>query len=75
MKNNFVLQDIVLNQIRRERSVAHFSMVDGREVVGKIHGFDHETVIIDLSDGNQMMLYKKNILSVLPSKPVLTESI
>ncbi|MBE7090729.1 MAG: RNA chaperone Hfq [Clostridiales bacterium] len=73
MKNAFVLQDIVLNQIRRERSIAYFSMIDGREVSGKIHGFDHETVIIDLADGNQMMLYKKNILSVLPPKPVLTD--
>ena len=75
MKNAFVLQDIILNQIRRERSVAYFSLVDGRAVSGKIHGFDHETVIVDLADGNQMMLYKKNILSVLPPKPVLTDTV
>ncbi len=73
MKNNFVLQDIVLNQIRRDRLTAKFFTTDGSVFSGKLHGFDHETVIVDLLDGNQVMLYKKNLLSVLPPKPVLTD--
>jgi RNA chaperone Hfq len=74
MHNNFVLQDILLNQIRRERSVAQVVAANGCVFQGKIHGFDNETIILDRLDGSQVLLYKKNLLSVTPNKPVLTET-
>ena len=73
MRGNFVLQDILLNQMRRERSLARIIAINGVEFRGKIHGFDNETIILDLLDGNQLMLYKKNLLSIMPPSPVLID--
>lgn len=74
MRGNFVLQDIVLNQIRREKSFATFCTVTGEAFVGKLRGFDYDTVIIDLAGGRQIMLYKKNLISIEPQTPVLTDA-
>lgn len=73
MRGNFVLQDIILNQIRREKSFATFCVVTGEVFVGKLRGFDYDTLIIDLSGGRQIMIYKKNLVSIEPQTPVLTD--
>ena len=73
MRGNFVLQDVVLNHIRREKSVATFCAVTGEVFVGTLRGFDYDTLIIDLSGGRQIMIYKKNLVSVVPQAPVLTD--
>ena len=74
MHNHFVLEDILLNQIRRDRSIAKIVAANGSVFQGKIHGFDSATIILDLVDGSQTMLYKKNLLSVTPDQPVLTDT-
>ncbi len=73
MRGNFVLQDIVLNQIRRDKSFATFCTVTGEVFIGKLRGFDYDTVIVDLSEGRQCMLYKKNLVWIEPALPVLID--
>ncbi|NLK16925.1 MAG: RNA chaperone Hfq [Clostridiales bacterium] len=67
-----ILQDIILNQARREKSKVTVKLVSGDIITGTIRGFDANTLIIDDED-RQIMLYKKNILYVQPSTPVLKD--
>lgn len=66
MMNNkpLVLQDIFLNQARKEHTPVYVRMLDGLELDGTVRGFDSFTVILDCSDGTQQMLYKHAIAAV-----------
>ena len=74
MKSSFVLQDIVLNQIRREKRVCEVLLTSGTSVFGGIRGFDNQTVIMDVDDGKQIMIYKSNIILIQTDFQTLTEN-
>lgn len=67
-----ILQDIILNQVRREKSVINIKLVNGDNLSGTIRGFDGETLIID-DKQQQTMIYKYNIMYVCTEKPVLRD--
>ena len=60
-----VLQDIYLNQARRERIPVDVHMVDGQRLAGTVRGFDSFTVILDDEEGMSQMIYKHAIASVI----------
>ena len=57
------LQDIFLNQARRERMPVTLFLMNGFQLRGIIRGFDAFVVIVD-SDGKQQMIYKHAISTV-----------
>jgi len=60
-----VLQDIYLNQARRERIPVNVTMLGGEMIPGYVKGFDSFTVIIeDEESGASQLLYKHAIASV-----------
>ena len=67
MINNrtIVLQDVYLNQARRERIPVRIKMLDGELVRGIVRGFDSFTVILDADTGTSEMIYKHAIASVV----------
>jgi host factor-I protein len=67
-----VLQDIILNQVRRDKSDISVKISGGETVSGTIRGFDTETLIMDTAAG-QMMIYKNNILYTSTAFPVLRD--
>ena len=52
MQKNQNLQDLFLNQARRERSVITMFLMNGFQLHGVVRGFDNFTVVLD-SDGKQ----------------------
>ncbi len=74
MKNNLILQDILLNQIRRDKSIATVVLSTGQTIKGLIRGFDNFTLIMDIDEKTQIMIYKHNLVSVQPAEPVLTDA-
>ena len=67
------LQDLFLNQARRERSVITMFLMNGFQLHGIVRGFDSFTVVLE-SDGKQQLIYKHAISTVVPPKPIpLTE--
>lgn len=74
MKTNLILQDIVLNQIRRDKSIAIVVLSTGQTIKGVIRGFDNFTLILDVDEKTQIMVYKHNLVSVQPTEPVLTDA-
>lgn len=69
-----ILQDIVLNQARRDKVGVEILLCNGDKVQGHIRGFDSFTVIIDKDPKTQVMVYKYNVVSITPKTPVLVDS-
>ena len=61
------LQDLFLNQARRERMPVTMFLMNGFQLRGIIRGFDAFVVIVD-SDGRQQMIYKHAISTVAPAR-------
>ena len=66
------LQDIFLNQIRREKQVVTMFLMNGFQMHGTVKGFDGFTVILD-SDGKQQLIYKHAISTIVPPKSLELE--
>ena len=62
------LQDLFLNQARRERSQITMFLMNGFQLHGIVRGFDNFTVVLE-SDGKQQLIYKHAISTVVPPKP------
>lgn len=69
MKSALNLQDIFLNQVRKEHALITVYLVSGYQIKGYVKGFDSYTIVID-SDGKQQMIYKHAVSTIVPSKPV-----
>ena len=67
------LQDIFLNNARKERIPVTIFLVNGVQLKGIVKGFDSFTVVLD-SDGKQQLVYKHAISTVSPAKPILFNS-
>ncbi len=68
-KNSINLQDVFLNQVRKEHVGVTIYLTNGFQLKGLVRGFDNFTVILD-SDGKQQMVYKHAISTISPAKTV-----
>lgn len=63
------IQDVFLNQVRKENIPVTVFLVNGFQLKGMVRGFDNFTVILEV-DGKQQMIYKHAISTLAPQKPV-----
>ena len=63
------LQDLFLNQARRDRAQITMFLMNGFQLHGIVRGFDSFTVVLE-SDGKQQLIYKHAISTVVPPRPV-----
>jgi len=68
-KSVIVLQDVFLNQVRKEHVNVTIHLTNGYQIKGTVKGFDNFTIILD-SDGKQLMIYKHAVSTISPSKSV-----
>ena len=68
-KGAVVLQDVFLNQLRRERIPVTIHLTNGFQLRGIIKGFDNFVILLE-SDGKQMMIYKHAISTITPARAV-----
>ena len=66
---NLNLQDVFLNQARKERISVTFYLVNGFQFRGMVKGFDNYTVILEC-DGKQELIYKHAISTIVPQKSI-----
>jgi len=64
------LQDIFLNNARKEKLQLTIHLLNGFQLKGIVKGFDNFTVILDC-DNKQMLIYKHSISTITPTKPIL----
>lgn len=68
-KNNINLQDVFLNQVRKEHIPVTIYLTNGFQLRGMVKGFDNFTVVLD-SEGKQQLVYKHAISTITPMKLV-----
>ena len=69
MAANETLQDLFLNDIRKEHQFVTVFLMNGFQMKGVITGFDSFVVCL-VSEGRQQMIYKHAISTVVPARPV-----
>ena len=67
-KSQVNLQDIFLNQMRKEKIPVTMYLVNGARLTGVIKGFDNFVIL--LKQENQQLIYKHAISTIIPDKPV-----
>ncbi len=63
------LQDVFLNQLRRERIPLTIYLTNGFQLKGIIKGFDNFVIVIE-AEGRQQVVYKHAISTISPMKAV-----
>lgn len=69
MNKTINLQDVFLNQVRKEHIGVTVYLTNGFQFKGMIRGFDNFVVILE-SEGRQNLVYKHAISTVVPARPV-----
>ncbi len=69
MAKELNLQDVFLNQARKERIPVTIYITNGFQFKGMVKGFDNYTVILD-TDGKQNLIYKHAISTITPMKTI-----
>ena len=63
------LQDVFLNQARKDRIPVTIYLTNGFQFKGIVRGFDNYVVIMDC-EGKQNLVYKHAISTIIPVKPI-----
>jgi len=66
-KNNINLQDVFLNQVRKEHVPITIYLVNGYQLKGYVKGFDNYTIIMEM-EGKQQLVYKHAVSTISPQK-------
>mgnify|MGYP001595317920 CR=1 FL=1 len=67
-KSQVNLQDIFLNQMRKEKIPVTMYLVNGARISGTIKGFDNFVIL--MKQENQQLVYKHAISTIIPDKPI-----
>lgn len=63
------LQDMFLNQLRKEKIMVTVYLVNGFQLRGYVKGFDTFTIVVE-NEGRQNLVYKNAVSTITPTKPV-----
>ena len=63
------LQDIFLNQVRKDKQPVTVFLMNGFQMRGTVRGFDSFTVVLDC-EGKQELIYKHAISTLIPARAV-----
>lgn len=69
MANTENLQDLILNEVRREHTPVTLFLMNGFQMKGIVTGFDSFIVVL-CTEGKQQMIYKHAISTLVPLQPV-----
>ena len=69
MKNTAInLQDLILNNARKERIPVTIYLMNGVQVKGQVKGFDSYIILLEDEKKQQNMIYKHAVSTILPGK-------
>ncbi|MDW8106282.1 MAG: RNA chaperone Hfq [Armatimonadota bacterium] len=70
MPKSINLQDMFLNQVRKEGIGVTVYLTGGLQLRGVVRGFDAFTVLLESPGKPVQLVYKHAITSIVPSRPV-----
>ena len=69
MKNTVLnLQDLFLNNARKERIPVTIYLMNGVQVKGHVKGFDSYIILLEGDNRQQNMIYKHAVSTIVPAK-------
>ncbi|MBO4331328.1 MAG: RNA chaperone Hfq [Oscillospiraceae bacterium] len=69
MQKTLNLQDLFLNQARKEKMQLTMFLMNGFQMRGVVTGFDSFTVVLD-TEGKQQLIYKHAISTIVPARQI-----
>lgn len=69
-KTQMNLQDLFLNQVRKDNTPVTIYLVSGVQLKGMVRGFDSFTVVLESQGRSTQLVYKHAIASIVPMRPV-----
>jgi len=69
-KASMNLQDLFLNQVRKESVPVTIYLVSGVQLKGFVRGFDAFTLVLESPGKPAQLVYKHAMASVVPARPV-----
>ena len=69
-KTSMNLQDLFLNQVRKENVPVTIYLVSGVQLKGFVRGFDAFTLVLESPGKPPQLVYKHSMASVVPARPV-----
>ena len=69
MNKQLNLQDVMLNQVRKEKIAVVVFLTNGFQQKGFIKGFDNFIIILEV-DGKMQMIYKHAVSTIIPTKNI-----
>lgn len=69
-KGQVNLQDLFLNQVRKERVVVTIYLIGGVQLKGLVKGFDSFTILLDTPGKPTQIIYKHAVASIVPGKQI-----
>lgn len=69
MNKTINLQDVFLNQCRKDKIMVTIILTNGFQFKGMVRGFDSYVAIFDC-DGKQQLVYKHAISTIIPARAV-----
>jgi host factor-I protein len=70
MAKSINLQDMFLNQVRKEEIPVTIYLAGGVQLKGMVRGFDAFTVLLESAGKPTQLVYKHAISSILPGKEI-----
>lgn len=71
MKNTVLnLQDLFLNNARKERIPVTIFLMNGVQVKGYVKGFDSYIVLLEGENKQQNLIYKHAVSTIIPGKQI-----
>ena len=64
------LQDMFLNQVRKEGIGVTIYLTNSVQLRGQVRGFDAFTVLLDTPGKPTQLVYKHAVASIVPTKPI-----
>ena len=64
------LQDLFLNQVRKENVGVMIYLIGGVQLRGNVRGFDSFTLLLDSPGKPVQLVYKHAITSIVPMRPI-----
>jgi len=66
------LQEKLLNQLRKDKTVVTVFLTNGFQLKGLIRGFDNFIVLVE-TDEKQQIIYKHAISTIIPEKNIMLD--
>ncbi len=70
MPKSINLQDMFLNQVRKEGIGVTVYLSGGLQIRGLVRGFDAFTILVESPGKPVQLVYKHAVTSIVPSRPV-----